>query len=210
MTIQTLKINVWKDVPEHQKLVDIFLNRIQEECEAEKKRIKGDVKIYDPECDSGVVIPDNEYDKWTSEISKLKPKKQKLWKKTLTDKWGCKTKVRYEDGEFWNYCAAGSRMNNEKGKRSKVKGESQQLKDALKQGHTIRTGSLLGASSLAATKMKMEAETYMDESELKLWVTIIDDIWKDIQESILADNLTGNHYRNHSINVSRQHSLYGH
>ncbi len=210
MTIQSLKINVWKNVPQHQKIVDIFMNKIQEECQAENKRIKGDVKIDDAEIDAGVVIPDHEYDKWTSEISKLKPKKQKLWKKTLTDKWGCKTKVRYEDGEFWNYCAAGSRINTEKGRRCKVRGEGQQLKDALKEGSTIRTGSLLGAASVVATKLKMIGETDMDERELKLWVTIIDGIWKDIQKSITDDNLTGNHYRNHTINVSRQHSLYGH
>ena len=94
MTIQSLKINVQTNVEGHQEIVEIFLNKIQEECEAENKRIKGDVKIDDAEIDAGVVIPDHEYEQWKTEISKLKPKKQKLWKKNLTDKWGCRTKVR--------------------------------------------------------------------------------------------------------------------
>jgi len=208
MTINTLRINVWSDCPEHQKLVDIFMRRIKEECKAENRtRTNTDMKVMSPVKQQEICIPDHEYDKWVSQISKLKPKKQKQWKEKLWDKWGCKTKVRYEDGEFWNYCAAGSR-GSEGGHRAMVLPQTRMVKNAIKDGHEVRTGSLIGAASMVATKMKMEAETCMKKDDHKLYTKIIDEIFHDINMSVTKDNKTGNHYRNHTIKA--EGNLYGH
>jgi hypothetical protein len=43
-------------------------------------------------------------DTWQKQIDLLKPKKRKNWKSLLTDKWGVKSKVKYEDGKFYNWC----------------------------------------------------------------------------------------------------------
>jgi len=50
-------------------------------------------------------------DTWQKQIDLLKPKKRKNWKSLLTDKWGVKSKVKYEDGKFYNWCVRNSQWN---------------------------------------------------------------------------------------------------
>tara|TARA_R100000935_G_scaffold33014_1_gene53543 strand:+ start:115 stop:735 length:621 start_codon:yes stop_codon:yes gene_type:complete len=195
--------------PEHEKIVDTFIDRVKEQRKKDTECInmKNDVEMFGPVSKQEICIPDDQYDLWTAQISKLKPKKQKLWKDTLWDKWGCKTKVRYENGEFWNYCAVGSR-GSEQGMKCKVLTQTRMIRRALKDGRKIQTGSLIGAASMVATKMKMEAETIMNKDEHKVMSKIIDDMSRDFAVSVTNGNKTGNHYRNHIVNVSG--NLYGH
>ena len=208
----TLTLRIGHFSPEHEKLVDKFVEHLKEEIKmaGDNPPIDDDDDIYkdNPKKDHQVVIPDDKYDLWTAQISKLKSKKQKLWKDNLVDKWGCKTKVRYEDGEFWNYCAVGSRMEGEKGKKCKVLPQSQQVINTINDGGKVYSGSVIGAALIVAAKMKNIMKPMLDKHHYMLFSKLIDDIYQDVSNSIKQDNMTGNHYRNHIVNVSG--NLYGH
>jgi hypothetical protein len=51
-----------------------------------------------------VMISQSIIDEWKKKINLLKPKKRKNWKAHLTDKWGVKSRVKYENGKFYNWC----------------------------------------------------------------------------------------------------------
>ena len=52
---------------------------------------------------SMVAISQSDIDKWQKQIDLLKPRKRKNWKSYLVDKWGVKSRVKYEDGNFYNW-----------------------------------------------------------------------------------------------------------
>ena len=43
------------------------------------------------------------YDIFMAEINRLKPRKRKQWKAYLLDKWGARTRCKYENGKIWNW-----------------------------------------------------------------------------------------------------------
>ena len=50
-----------------------------------------------------VRIDNTTYDRFMEEINRLKPRKRKQWKAYLYDKWGCRTRCKYEDGKIMNW-----------------------------------------------------------------------------------------------------------
>ena len=56
-------------------------------------------------------VEDETYARWENEIARLKPRKRKNWKSSLTDKWGQRTKVIYKDGTFYNWSTIFSRWS---------------------------------------------------------------------------------------------------
>ena len=52
----------------------------------------------------GVVrIDKTSYDIYMAEINSLQPRKRKQWKEYLYDKWGGRTRCKYEDGKIMNW-----------------------------------------------------------------------------------------------------------
>jgi len=43
------------------------------------------------------------YESYMAEINRLKPRKRKQWKTYLYDKWGARTRCKYEDGKIMNW-----------------------------------------------------------------------------------------------------------
>ena len=43
------------------------------------------------------------YDIYMAEINRLKPRKRKQWKTYLYDKWGVRTRCKYEGGKIMNW-----------------------------------------------------------------------------------------------------------
>ena len=53
--------------------------------------------------DAAVEIEKTTYDIFMAEINRLKPRKRKQWKTYLYDKWGGRTRCKWEDGKIMNW-----------------------------------------------------------------------------------------------------------
>jgi len=50
-----------------------------------------------------VHVEKTSYDMYMAEINRLKPRKRKQWKTYLYDKWGVRTRCKYEGGKIMNW-----------------------------------------------------------------------------------------------------------
>ena len=50
-----------------------------------------------------IALDKDTYDRFMYDIRSLHPKKRRLWKDYLTDKWGQKTRCKYRNGKIYNW-----------------------------------------------------------------------------------------------------------
>jgi len=78
-----------------------------------KVKLKGKWETFEPmEFQNLITIEEYRYYEMMDEVSKMRPNKRRLYKSTLTDKFGVKTKVIFQDGKLKNYSLITRKFEN--------------------------------------------------------------------------------------------------
>jgi hypothetical protein len=162
------------------KAVDIVKKRVDEyvPTQTPMKKIVG--------------IDEASYAQFIGEIARLKPKKRKNWSRHLTDKYGTRSRVRYEDGKFLNWCPDVQKWceaipaDRYTSREEKKKGSAEWIPNTY----------VGWVKAIGYEMNKMGYSKGVTEAMAAAGF-----------ERILEENLTGNHYRNHFVNVGQD--IYG-
>eukprot|EP01047_Picozoa_sp_COSAG01_P079561 COSAG01_NODE_15142_length_1369_cov_4.401907_2_plen_150_part_00 len=139
-----------------------------------------------------IMVLDSIITKWQAEVDTLKPRKRKNWKGSLTNKQGVKSKVKFEDGKFWNWSF--STIDNLM-KWCEVIPQSQMFASIDKHQPTSETSLMIHC----AHHLHSEGMLSTEQRDGMIDATL---------ERTVKANHTGNHYRNHITKVGS--NIYGH
>jgi hypothetical protein len=131
------------------------------------------------------------YGDWIGEIARIKPKKRKNWSSHLTDQWGQRTRVRYEDKKFWNWSTL-------------VKEWCEvTTSDRLERLHKSKGGE----GGIPCSYVGWVRCIAMELRKMGVSQDITEAMCAAALERKIAENETHNHYRNHFVNVGKD--VYG-
>jgi len=179
------------------------VDRRQDEIAQNNKKMGGELEYssnYKQE-HGYVILSDKDYDEHMNSIMAMKPKKRKNWKGSVTDKHGVKTRLSYSDGKIWDKGHAGG--------CTKIKSRVYPHRDLQKiadGGKCIPT-TLMGLVSDIVRELTLEFKKYDEVLGCDVIANILQEIHRIWCLKIKDNNLTGNHYRTHTIKCK---NLYGH
>jgi hypothetical protein len=142
--------------------------------------------------DKIVSIDEESYGRFIGEIARLKPKKRKNWSSVLINKCGTRSRIRYEDGKFWNWCSDVQKwceaITHDRlvARQEKEEGSGEYI-----------PGTYVGWVKCVGFELNKMGYS-KDATEVMV---------KAGFERSLAENLTGNHYRNQTVTVGQD--VYG-
>lgn len=162
-----------------------------------KRKDEGDKRMEEEDYeekirDKIVSIDEESYARFIGEIGRLKPKKRKNWSAFLIDKCGTKSRVRYEDGKFMNWCSDVQNWceaipsDRLIARQEKEKGPGEYIPNTY-----------VGWVKCVAIELNKMGYS-KDATEVMVTAGF---------ERSLAENLTGNHYRNQSYQAGED--IYG-
>ena len=166
------------------KAFKIVEDRVHEDHEREKgtdatRPAKKNAKL--------MCVDEASYGDWIGEIARIKPKKRKNWSSHLTDQWGQRTRVRYEDKKFWNWCTHEQKW---------CEATTSERLQWAKNGEWIPTSYVGWVKCVAMELRKMGVSREITEA-------MCDAAISRVREA----NETHNHYRNHIVKVGQD--VYG-
>ena len=149
-----------------------------------------------------VGLADNQYDGIMSEIMKMKPNKRKNYKTTIRGKTGMLTKVRYVDGKLKNYSHLVHKMVDVVKQSEVFKQEGWKPASAVGYKITLveefmkELKNIIVADDTGIIMNDEERDEWINDRRSNLTCRVLNDA--------VAENHTGNSYRNHTIHINKQ------